>query len=397
MDSPKNNDGSQNNNNNSEIAIKSSKPISNLLKKNKIRKSNPDIFHFNLDSAFIYEPRYCSFHYTKLSNPNSMKPNQGELTYLKDIINNISNSKEINNDMIFVLPFFAEIMSEVIKVIPELDEKSLLIKNIIALSSNIGHISVRKITEKYNEIADLNNKPKISKSQVHRIIKNKLKYSYRKTIPKTHKLISEKYIKYSFFFLKIFLRSIKLNITPIYIDESGFTNLNTNLYTWRSEEQEIYTNFKKIEKINLILAASPKKIYYYTITNSSTDSIIFEKFIIDLINKITDEQIKNYLFVLDNASFHLTLNMFEIYNKKQLKVLFGVPYKSNFNMTELIFRYIKNYTYKKLYNNIELLKNDIKNIINDKKMNDTLPKLYKETLNSYFTYITKNNNKNLNK
>ena len=40
--------------------------FSNFYFKNKIRKSNPNIFYFNIDSVFIYECRYCSFHYKNL-------------------------------------------------------------------------------------------------------------------------------------------------------------------------------------------------------------------------------------------------------------------------------------------------------------------------------------------
>ena len=46
------------------------KKVPKLINKLKIdiKKNNPDIFHFNLDSKFIYESRYCSFFFNKLSN-----------------------------------------------------------------------------------------------------------------------------------------------------------------------------------------------------------------------------------------------------------------------------------------------------------------------------------------
>ena len=56
-----------------------------------IRKSNPNLFHFNIDSSFFFEPRYSSFHYEKLLNKNSMKPDNNEINVLKYLINTINN------------------------------------------------------------------------------------------------------------------------------------------------------------------------------------------------------------------------------------------------------------------------------------------------------------------
>ena len=65
-------------------------------------------------------------------------------------------------------------------------------------------------------------------------------------------------------------------------------------------------------------------------------------------------------------------------------------------MIENCFRFIKNLTYKSLYNNINELNTDVKNIIEGNDLKDSLKNLYKETLLVYRNYINSNYNINLN-
>ena len=71
--------------------------------KNKIRKSNPNPFDFDVDDIFIYEPKYSFIFYNKLDDNNQMKLNVEEIEILKNIKN--SNENE-NSNKLFVLPFF---------------------------------------------------------------------------------------------------------------------------------------------------------------------------------------------------------------------------------------------------------------------------------------------------
>ena len=65
-------------------------------------------------------------------------------------------------------------------------------------------------------------------------------------------------------------------------------------------------------------------------------------------------------------------------------------------MIEIVFRFIKNITYKKLYANIDYLEKDILQIIKSGEIEKTLPSLYKETLNKYLNFIKDNKDINLN-
>ena len=73
-----------------------------------------------------------------------------------------------------------------------------------------------------------------------------------------------------------------------------------------------------------------------------------------------------------------------------------MPYASNFNMAENVFRLIKNKTYKSIYNSIDILKNDIITILNDNSTKLALKKLFNETIREYIKFIEKNKHFNLN-
>ena len=107
---------------------------------------------------------------------------------------------ETDNNLIYINSAFYDIIKNIKRIQPKKGEYSSTIKRIILNNQQHGYISIRKITEIFNDFAKKNDKKTISKSEVHRIIKNVLKLSYRKTNIKTNKLINDLILKYSFFF-----------------------------------------------------------------------------------------------------------------------------------------------------------------------------------------------------
>lgn len=192
------------------------------------------------------------------------------------------------------------------------------------------------------------------------------------------------------------MRSILLKLQPIYLDEAGFFTQNNNFYTWRGENEEIYTKIEDRKRTNLIMAVGFNKIFYYKLTRENTDKLVFMNFMENLVNNMNEQEKNSHIIILDNLSAHLTSDLFQLYNKKGLKILFNVPYNSPWNMIELVFRFIKNITYKQLYPNISSLEKDILNIIKSGKIEESLPALYKETLVKYYNFIINNKNINLN-
>lgn len=372
-------------------AYKNSKKI-----KKNIRKHNPSILSFNNSSQFIYEPKFYYLYTSELNDNNSLKPNQIEINKLKSTIKNFSRNDEEEN-IIFIKENVKLVMLNIKRNEPKIDNKAKLIEEIIQENSSEGHISIRKITSKYNEICLIKGLKNISKTQVHRIVKNVLLLSYRKTIAKNIKLLNSEFIKYGYFFLKIFLRCLSCGLNAIYLDEAGFYSNNKNFYTWRKSNQVIYQKIEDKKKINLLMAVSNNKIFHYMIIQENTDNKIFQKFMNQLIEKMTDEEKMQNFLVMDNLSCHLTSDLFSFYHDKKLKILLNVPYQSAWNMIELVFRLIKNHTYKRLYKNRDELENGIIKIIESGKIEETLNSLYAETLIHYLNFINKNKEIDLNK
>ena len=98
---------------------------------------------------------------------------------------------------------------------------------------------------------------------------------------------------------------------------------------------------------------------------------------------------------MDNLASHRTAKMMEYYNNKRINVIFNVTYRSNFNAIELAFRVIKIKIYKNLYESIDSVIDDVKNIIYAKEFSISLKKNFIETLNVYLSFYENNKYRNL--
>ena len=240
--------------------------------------------------------------------------------------------------------------------------KGNLIENIIKNNNGNKSLSCSKIAQLYSEEYNKS----LSRVTVYRILTKKLDYRFRKTAVKTNKLLGIESIKQTFFILKIIARIIKLGDELVFIDDSEFYNENNNLKKWRKNDEEIYFDITDTKKVNLILAVTQSKVVYYKITSTSTNEDTFKKFMEDLYDSLSFNERENYCFLLDNLSAHSTAKLFTFYKEKKMKILFNTPYRSNFNMVELVFRHIKRETYTHLYSDEKKLRNDITNILGNK-------------------------------
>ena len=324
-----------------------------------------------------------------------MKPSQNKINFLRNLINLYKDeqNKDRNIKTIKIPYIFAKYFEEMEKKPKLLSEREKAIELLISQGNKKLNISCRRLTEKYNNTFPNDH---ISKSTVYRIVKSKLNYSFRKTSIKNEILLSKNYIRQAYFIIKILLRCLEMNCEIIYLDESNFITKNNNFKTWRKKNELIFHKSSKIDKINLLLAVSSKRLFHFKITSENTDSNIFHCFMEELLSKINSEEKKNYIFFLDNLSAHLTADMFKYYDYEKLKIIFNVPYLSTFNMIELCFRQIKRDTYTHLYESIDELKKNIEEIILSEKFKGQLKSLFRETLKIYFKFLIDYNNFNLN-
>lgn len=391
-----NSDSDELSNSNSNVSSKKAKTNKNDQKFIKsIRKQNPNLFHFNLDSSFIYEPRLCNFWYNKLSNKNTMKLNNEEIFLFTKEIQSINFSYDKDKVSNKILEIDENIKSKIINayfIETEYNEVTNQIQEIITLNNNKEKLSCLKIAQLYeNKFSK-----KISPSHIWYIMKNKLNYRFLKTSVKTAKLTGNNSFNQTWFYLKVFARFLKLNGSFIFIDESSFYTHNNNYHQWRKNDDEIYYDIKDSYKVNLLMAINTEKVLFYKLTNVNTTGKEFVNFIKELLSNLEENEKKNSLFILDNCKAHLTVDCYKLFNQESLKVLYSVPYRSNFNMIEYVFRKIKNITYKNLYSSIEELKTSLNQIINSNDFNKGIKLLFKETIMNYISFNNKNKNMNLN-
>ena len=248
------------------------------------------------------------------------------------------------------------------------------------------NITITKIKNILNDKYKIN----ISRASIQRILKNKLKYRYRRTMIKNIDLNKIKYKIMSFIFIKIIIKAMIQNYNFIFIDESNFLLINNHFKTWLKENENIQFGPRKKDKINILLAVSVNKVVNYRFIKENLNRNNFAEFLEATIGKVSKNDIKKTVWIMDNLPVHLCKNVKKIMKQFNLKVLFTVPYQSVFNPIELSFRYIKNIIYKKIHMSINELKNDVINIIEDDKIKETLFKNFIETVKKYLYFLEKN-------
>ena len=134
----------------------------------------------------------------------------------------------------------------------------------------------------------------------------------------------------------------------ICIDESYFYSNSINEYGWLNKNSEtlVHTKANPI-KYTLLMAISCYKIVSYEIfKNTNADQNLFCSF---LKNKVFPLCSHKYI-LMDNAKFHKTKLINDLFNNSNNKQLFIPPYSPQFNPIENVFGVIKN-KYKYLNNN----------------------------------------------
>jgi transposase len=351
--------------------------------------------HFTKDSCFYYEIRKITFFNKYIKNWNDCKPKEDELIFLNELIKKYRDEGHSNtkNDFITLAPYFSSIILNLHKIpfIPDEIDRNLF--TIIQNNNKAHNISLRKLKELYS----LNYTKNLSITAINRRIKNNLNFSYKKISVKTKDLEKMNYKRMSFLFIKILLKVLKLNINPIFIDESKFEIKNNNFKTWILKGDFCPYGAKSNEKKNIILAVGVNRLFYYAISNKNTNSKKFKNFLNELIKYINEKERNEYIVIMDNLTSHCTQEIKKFLEQNQIKALYTVPYESSFNPIELSFRFIKNKIYKNIYMNIKDLKIDIRKILNSDDFKKSLSKNFAETLENYLEFINKNIDLDLNK
>jgi transposase len=349
---------------------------------------NINILNFQKENNFFFKLTNLNIILKNVSNLNSLNIAEEDIDAIKKEIEiSISlKEKSPNSVLIDVLKIFSDKLNDLKEIDESKSEKAIKIKEIIDKYNGEKRLTLKMISlEYYNKYTE-----RISTMTISRIMRNKLKMRYRKTVLKNQKLSEDNYIIMNFLFLKAICRCIRLGLKLIYIDETGFSLNNTNLRMWRKNKEEILKGPKKDshQKINLIMAINNQEIiygqYYY---NETIDSEEFLNFLSELLKKMNKNEIKNSVFVLDNATYHATNDIKKFAKQNQLKFLFTIPYKSQFNCIEYAFNLMKIDIHNTMINTKKELEKKIVDLIEDERINSKIRNIYAYTLEKYLNFL----------
>ena len=377
-----------NNSNNNYLSKK--REIIYKHKKNKI----VNISYINIDSHFIFALKNPDAYFRQLNDKNKIKLNDKEYMFLKEKIKDLQIDLQVNEKNINFIDLNVDTAIEINKYFNTERRKNkieLFVEEKIKSNKSRELISCRKLAQLFlNETGE-----KISKTYINNLIRNNLNLSYLKSTVKTSKINSDSGIIGSFYLIKSIIKCMILGFEILYLDETSILSSNNNYRCWRKKDDEIYFNLGTKARRNLLLTISSDKIIHYKITEKNTDESNFLVYMNELYEILSKTSNKKYVIIMDNLASHRTAKMMEYYNNKRINIIFNVTYKSNFNAIELAFRVIKIKIYKNLYESIDSVIDDVKNIIYAKEFSISLKKNFIETLNVYLSFYENNKYRNL--
>lgn len=365
--------------------------------KSKIIKLYFNILNFQSSNYYLFNVTKYNNLIDGISDLNEIKIKDEEIILIKNEIDNCISLKRTyeNKISIKILPEFFESFNELQKPDLKNSDYAKKIKYIIDfLKRQHKNITLKQIAKEYSQLYGNT----ISITTVSRILKNHLQMKYLRTSLKNPKLEEYNYVFMSFSFLRIILRSIILKFNIIFVDETGFLLQNNKYYSWREAKEQIYAGPKNKNKdrLNLILAVSNKNVIHKKFLNGSVNSDIFLDFLKEMYNNFKKDEQEKLIIIMDNATYHLSNPIIDFFKTNKIKGLTICPYKSEFNMIELVFRFIKNIIYKNIYNNIKDLEIEVTQILNSQNLKNSLINLYRETLMQYLIFIQNHNYLDLN-
>jgi len=300
-----------------------------IIKTSKQIKVN--VTNYTKNSKFFFDVTKIYPCIRKLDNISGLRLNEEEKNNLEEkiaILTFNTNKKKSNYKIINILPHFKEHLENMKLFDRTKTEYAKKIGNIIQeeRSNHNKAITLSRIQMQYKTIY----KKEISLVTISRILKNHLSLHFRRISIKNPKLNQKWYQFMHFLFLKGIAKGLKEGLEIIYLDETGCYLQNKNYYDWTGKNDIFIKgsekNFK--QKINIIAAIRLKEVLHYKILDSSVDSKNFGIFIDEIAMKLSDEEKRNALFVLDNASYHKTKEVIKKFKTYKLKVITNIPYKS---------------------------------------------------------------------
>ena len=133
---------------------------------------------------------------------------------------------------------------------------------------------------------------------------------------KTDKLAQTSLIMRSFVFIEVIARALFLKMKIFCLEETNFQLENNDLRVFGEPDETLYLKSLGGGRKNLILAVSNEEILLYKKNNGTDRSSDFFEFMKILVEKINEEDLPNYLIVMDDCSIHLAKQLKDFYSSE---------------------------------------------------------------------------------
>ena len=140
------------------------------------------------------------------------------------------------------------------------------------------------------------------------ITTNKLNFKFLKTITKPVCLNAISAKIRSFIFTNTLIKSLKLGLKIIFLDESNFQIQKNYLKIWRQKDYLPFFKFSGVGRKSIIEAISNKELIRYKINEGANNDETFLEFLKELNKANKNKKNQDSLIVIGNCSIHMTKN-----------------------------------------------------------------------------------------
>ncbi|KAJ3456616.1 hypothetical protein MRS44_016639 [Fusarium solani] len=152
----------------------------------------------------------------------------------------------------------------------------------------------------------------------------------------------------------------------VYIDESGCDRrVGRRRCGWapKGVTPVQMDRFHRDQRYQILPAYTQKGILHYQIFPGSTDSVVFEEFIEQLLYHCGKWPEPNSVLVMDNASFHRSTVIEKMCEDAGVKILYLSPYSPDFNPIEEFFAELKAFIRRRWHENEHFISIDFRSYL----------------------------------
>ena len=345
----------------------------------RINEDQKKIQIYNPNKKFKNKNFYASFRNDiSIKNYTSLLKFHNKLQLILNDSNDINIKEEL--DFLYQSIEFDPLLYKKPKNIILFNErKREACKKLIQICDDLnidGKASLDRITKNYN----LNNPNEaLKKSTVFKYLRTS-KYSFKKCSIRNPILCSDDYYLRKLYVIDVLMSKLNDDYLVISIDETPLNTIEHSDYYWSSNNcRQLFKKRRKKTGFNMIMAVETDRISNYSIDKGSNNSEIFWTFVNETLKTIEldpekKEKIKSgkVLLFLDNASIHYGVKVRERIIKYNIEILYNVPYESNFNPIERVFRSIKSRVRRDKFGELEEVKDSYFSAIREQSFFDIL-------------------------